>query len=355
MTIQKFTISNDPDFYEAWPDVVLTDSGKLICVFTECTHHGDHSHSCIMLIESVDRGRTWSQKYPLTEETGSLSYHYNCARISKLSDGRLVISLDRAQKDDEADESFREEKTSRCEIFLYFSSDDGESWSEKVPTPARGIVPDKLIELDNGRWLLASHYCVNEKLTEFLHWLDDQGKPWSQRVTVAASSDLNLCEGSLLPLGDGKVVAFMRENSWLGMDCKKVISEDNGETWGEILDFPVNGCHRPTTGWLNNGQMLLTCRLMPGGGGWVGHYTQNLLAVLTDRESVLTDRRRGARIRILPIDFDRSPHSDTGYSGWVQFPDGEIYIVNYIVDDAWDKAQIRGYSLHMEDFLLTQK
>ena len=41
-----------------------------------------------------------------------------------------------------------------------------------------------------------------------------------------------------------------------------------------------------------------------------------------------------------------------GYSGWVQFPDGEIYIVNYIVDDAWDKGQIRGYSLTMDDFIL---
>jgi len=55
----------------------------------------------------------------------------------------------------------------------------------------------------------------------------------------------------------------------------------------------------------------------------------------------------------MPIDFDRSPNSDLGYSGWVQFPDGEIYIVHYIVDDAIDKAQIRGYSVHLEDFLLT--
>jgi sialidase-1 len=35
----------------------------------------------------------------------------------------------------------------------------------------------------------------------------------------------------------------------------------------------------------------------------------------------------------------------------VQFPDGEIYVVNYIVDDA-PKGQIRGYSLRKEDFLL---
>ena len=51
------------------------------------------------------------------------------------------------------------------------------------------------------------------------------------------------------------------------------------------------------------------------------------------------------------MDFDRSPLSDTGYSGWVQFEGGEIYVVNYIMDDA-TKAQIRGYALRMEDFVL---
>jgi len=35
----------------------------------------------------------------------------------------------------------------------------------------------------------------------------------------------------------------------------------------------------------------------------------------------------------------------------VQFDDCEIYVVNYILDDA-PKAQIRGYSLRAEDFLL---
>ncbi len=58
-----------------------------------------------------------------------------------------------------------------------------------------------------------------------------------------------------------------------------------------------------------------------------------------------------AHTRILPIDFDRSPESDTGYSGWVQFDDGEIYIVNYIIDDA-PAGHIRGYGLQLSDFIL---
>ena len=90
---------------------------------------------------------------------------------------------------------------------------------------------------------------------------------------------------------------------------------------------------------------------MQGGKGWTGWWTQNVFAGLTDAESALAESRNGAHTRILPLDFDRSPHSDTGYTGWVQFDDGEIYIVNYIVDDA-PNGQIRGYSLRPSDFLL---
>lgn len=60
--IQEFTISRDDSVYEAWPDIVLTPSSKLICVFAECTHHHDRSYTRIMLTESDDRGRTWTPK-----------------------------------------------------------------------------------------------------------------------------------------------------------------------------------------------------------------------------------------------------------------------------------------------------
>ena len=70
-----------------------------------------------------------------------------------------------------------------------------------------------------------------------------------------------------------------------------------------------------------------------------------------DQLPARAETREEAATRILPIDFDRSPKADLGYSGWVQFDDGEIYVVTYIVDDA-PKAQIRGYALQPGDFLL---
>ena len=53
----------------------------------------------------------------------------------------------------------------------------------------------------------------------------------------------------------------------------------------------------------------------------------------------------------MPLDYDRNPAPDLGYTGWTQFSNGEIYVVNYIKDDS-DKAYIRGYSFYPEEVIL---
>ena len=342
--MQKFTVSRDDSIYEAFPDVALTRAGHLICVFAECTHHADRSYTRIMLTDSADRGRTWSVKRPLTPPSHGMPY-WNCPRITALRDGRLAVLVDR----------MTEEPERRAENLLFFSDDEGRSWSDPVKTPADGIVPDRLLELEDGNWLVSTHKRNPEsRCLEQSVWSSrDRGASWSGPVSVARLPGLNLCEASILCVEGLTLAAFLRENSGMGYDAYKTLSFDGGTTWTEPVPFPVPACHRPVAGRLRDGQILITCRFMQGGKGWTGWWTQNLFAVLTDRDSVLAESRNEAHTRILPVDFDRSPESDTGYSGWVQFENGEIYIVNYIMDEA-PKAQIRGYALTMEDFLLTK-
>ena len=342
--IQKFTVSRDDTIYEAFPDVALAPSGRLVCVFAECTHHADRSYTRIMVSDSVDRGRSWSPKRPLTHATHGMPY-YNCARITALRDGRLAVVVDLVNTRDEGVGRLAPNE-------LYLSSDEGATWNGPVATPALGIVPDRLLELPEGRWLLACHERDDAlgKLVQRVWISDDQGGTWRGPIIVGRHPGLNLCEVSIVPVGE-VLVAFMRENSGQGWDCYKTLSYDRGESWGEPIAFPLPACHRPVAGLLQDGRLLITHRFMQGGKGWVGWWTQNFFAGLSDVESALALSRHEAHTRILPVDFDRSPESDTGYSGWVQFPDGEIYIVNYILDDA-PKAQIRGYALRPEDFLL---
>lgn len=335
MSIQRFIVSKDEAIYEAWPDLVQTDSGKLICVFMECTHHGDRTDARIMITESLDRGRTWSEKKALTEK-GKKDDYFNCARISKLRDGRLAVICDRHKGPGRENEAM---------TYIWYGDKEGHNWQEPVILPFRGIVPDKLLQLKNGRILLANHSRneITNNLEQHLWYSDDNGETWSDRVTIAADDRYNLCEVSIVECEDNTLVAFLRENSFLGIDMLKVISHDSGETWSPIYNTSMDGGHRPVAGFLNDGTVMVTYRYIPS-------RSHNVFAAFMDEEAMKSPERQQA-VRIMPLDYDRNREPDLGYTGWTQFEDGEIYVVNYIKDDS-EKAHIRGYSFYPEDVIL---
>jgi hypothetical protein len=348
--MKHYLISKDPAIYQAFPDLALTDTGRLICVFSECTHHLDRSWSHIAWRVSDDRGKTWSEKRSLVEpslkaETG---YFWNCPRVQQLKDGRLAIVCDRPAS---------EYRGAVQPNFLWLSNDDGETWSSPISLPASGIVPDKILQtpLPGGgfRWHVSAHLKLGNaeggETWKVQTWIsEDEGMTWEGPFRIAEIPGLKLCEESLLHLPSGEIVAFLRENSFTGRDAFKCISRDAGKTWSEPVEFPLPACHRPVAGILQSGKILITFRLCHGGKSWVG---QNFMAALTDVESCLAETRNDARARIIPIAYDRSSHPDIGYSGWVQFPDGEIHMAYYLVDDH-GRGHIRGCSCREEDFLL---
>lgn len=348
MSIQKYIVSNDESIYEAWPDLTLTKTGTLICVFTECISHSNRDSSRIMLTESYDRGRTWTKKHPLTDKTSKDDY-FNCARINKLPDGTLVIICDRCYGG--------EKPGVKLDLYIWFSYDDGKTWTEPIlgsnlGLKGTGIVPDKYRVLKSGRHIISTHtFGEGNKLVQSLWYSDDNGKTWSDKIKVASDINYNLCEGCILECDNNTLICYLRENSGKGYDCMKTISYDNGETWSDVYPVPIPGCHRPVVDYLKSGKLMMTYRFMQGGKGWLGSWTQNIFACILNPEQILKTGRNEQSVRIMPIDYDRSPYSDLGYTGWVQFDDGEIYIVNYIVDDA-QKAQIRGYSLYENEFII---
>jgi hypothetical protein len=184
--IEKFTVSRDDRIYEAFPDVALTPSGRLVCVFLECTHHDDRSYTCVMRTASDDRGRTWSPKRPLSEPlrgNPEIDPWWNCPRISALSDGRLVAVCDRGSA---RSQPGNPHGTQYRENVIWFSTDQGETWDGPHETPVTGIVPDQLVELRHGdhagRWMVCAQIVGGDRETgRWLErcWLsDDCGATW---------------------------------------------------------------------------------------------------------------------------------------------------------------------------------
>ena len=336
--MERFVVSRDDAIYEAFPDLVQTRSGKLLCVFTECNHHLDRDNARIMITESRDRGRNWSPKRPFTER-GTNEENFNCARISRLRDGSLAVVCDRI---------YGGEVSGRSELWVWFGDAEGVHWSEPVVYPFCGIVPDKYLELESGRRILAAHFTSRETgmLEQYLWYSDDGGKTWSDRVTVAADPELNPCEASILDCGEGTLVAFLRENSGKGIDVLKTVSRDGGETWSPISHTPICAGHRPVAGFLRDGTVMVTYRYIPLG-------TENFFASFLRRQDLLKTERSAQAVRTMPLEYDRNPSPDLGYSGWTQFDDGEICVVTYIKDDA-DKAYIRGCRFRPEEVVFPE-
>ena len=127
--IATFTVSRDDDIYEAWPDLLLTPSGRLICVFWEGTFHTDRRYSRVMLTESDDRGRTWTPKHPLSAPGNG----WGAPRLSLLGDGRMVAIANRCA------EELVDEKL--LPVFVWFSGDQGRPGMVRTRCPRWAAFP----------------------------------------------------------------------------------------------------------------------------------------------------------------------------------------------------------------------
>lgn len=337
--VKRYKISRDDSIYEAFPDLAANKKGELICVFLECEHHSIRKNVHLAMTKSADRGRTWSKKEKFAEIDDI--HTYNCPRISLLPDGSMVIICD-IRNTGESDE------TKKAYQHIWRSYDGGESWSGPQTLDFNGIVPDKYQVLSNGRHIFGIHRSGESgKLEQYACISDDGGKTWRE-VLIASDERFNLCEVSILEVKPGTLVAFMRENSFIGISCKKAISYDFGSTWEGVYDTNIDACHRPVAGFYADGKILMTYRHFQGGAVGFGPWMQNLFGAFFDAETALAKTRTDHAVRIFPISYDRSPAADTGYSGWVHFDNDEFYVVNYLLDDA-PKAQIAGFSFDLKD------
>jgi sialidase-1 len=342
--MKRYVVARGDEVYECFPDLVRLDDARLLCIYRESQGHVPSSYTRVIVRESLDEGRTWGDRHVLAETTGTVDQHpgWNCPRISQLDDGRIVAVCDLMTWPEGKD------LNRRSRIHTWWS-DDGRSWDGPRPTRMTGIVPDKVSRLASGDLVVGSQDCSPEtgNLRQLL-WRSHDGEEWTGPVTVADHPGLNLCEGSIIE-HKGRIACLMRENSGRGLPGYKSTSTDSGDSFGKPIPVPLPGCHRPVAGWWGD-DILVTYRCYMG----AGMKNTLFMGALLSSEEFFHDEGLPQNGRIFPIDYDRSPRPDTGYSGWCVLPDQDAYIVNYIVDDA-PKAQIRGYRLSKREVVASQE
>ena len=164
---------------------------------------------------------------------------------------------------------------------------------------------------------------------------------------IAGQPGHNFCEASICKV-ENEYFCLLRENSQRGDPLYYSWSDNSGKNWISPIRTRMFGGHRPTLGQLQSGDFLVTYReqMHPHIPNF---WAKNTFACLTVEKSM---RHRGQpclKSIILPLDHDCAKRSDSGYTGWVETEDGQIYIVNYITNDA-PKPYIVWYLIDEHEF-----
>ena len=169
---------------------------------------------------------------------------------------------------------FHEDQSSG--IMCYWSRDDGVTWTKPEITGAKGIEPDRVLDLPDGTLAFGSHLEIGSDLeyADVLWDSADGGKTWSRRGVIAHDGYHRFCEGGVAILDGGKELAcVMRENHNAGEPSFVAFSKDNGATWSPPKPLPF-AFHRPYVKQLADGRVLVTGRNLLGGLGtyaWCGN------------------------------------------------------------------------------------
>ena len=179
---------------------------------------------------------------------------------------------------------------------------------------------------------------------------------------------LGFGEGCFVELDEGTILGILRADS-LGQGYK-VLSKDRGRTWSGPFATQMIGLEgRPKVGLLSSGEVCCTYRIGLPNEMLALHLMTQEGALLEDVQPTvprlpLPEDRAGVHDPSQPwymreyypgctiiLDQDRSVHRDCGYSGWVELPNGDLYVVDYCHDDA-PRAHIRSYRVSREDIVL---
>ncbi len=342
--IQKSTISRDDSTYECFPSLARLKSGRIVLVYRESDSHMAGKYCRLIVRTSDDNGETFSKRKVLVDEVrrNDVLQKWNCPKVKQLKDGRVLILCDKHAIPP------GEEGIGDSRIVFFYSSDQLLEWSDPLPTTVPGIMPDEVVETDNGDWLLATQLkdTATGNLYQTVSRSRDGGKTWEAPVTVAKKPGYDFCEASILKMPSGELVCYMRENTGQGRPIYKSLSTDGGKAWNGPFETLMGCGHRPVAHLTHSGRVLVTFRHYPGAKV---PWAKDTFAFIESVTSALEPSRAKQSGIVLPLDHDRSNRPDSGYTGWVEYAPQRFFAVNYICDDA-PKAQIRGYRFSEEDF-----
>lgn len=237
-----------PDGRSASDPSLLVDeiTGPIFLFYNFMDHDKAPGEYRLHVMKSSDNGSTWSEAEDITGQITKEDWQHDFKFITsglgtQTRSGLLLHTLVNLKPG----------------LHLFASRDHGKSWT-LIDTPIRPADESKVVELDDGRWLINSR--VNKAGKRFTHFSSDEGKSWESRAEKALIDPG--CNGALLRCTQkSKGAAKNRLLFSNAMDRKERrnlavrISYDEGESWSSGKVIYSGSAAYSTMALLKNGDI----------------------------------------------------------------------------------------------------
>ena len=245
----KYIFKSGSEGYNTYriPSIITTDSG-VVLAFAEGRKNSSSDSGDIDLVlkRSIDGGNTWGDLIVIRDDSTNV-----CGNPSPVIDkktGKIFLLSTWNRGDDTESEIINMTSVDTRRVYVMNSIDEGLSWSkpieitDKVKKPnwtwyATGPVHGIQIREGSkkGRMIIpCDHIEANtKKYYSHIIYSDDGGSSWNIGGTTP-QDQVNEC--SVAEIGKGKLILNMRNYDRTQMNRKISISNDYGESWGDIYD-----------------------------------------------------------------------------------------------------------------------